>query len=243
MMRLEMYRELDAGRITTTALEISRRIAERFPGSGLSEVSVGLCSLADASALRAERLRRPNLKIRIGVTATVLVMVAIAASAALSVRVPGGAMTLSDLAQGLEAAVNDVIFLGLALFFLLSLESRSKRRVALDGLNDLRSIAHVIDMHQLTKDPEIERRLATDSDATGTLTRVELARYLDYCSELLSITSKLAALHLQAFSDPVVLDSVNGIQALTVGLSGKIWQKIMILDLIAAPESGIQTSL
>jgi hypothetical protein len=233
-----MYRELDPGRIITTAREISRRITERFPDSGLSDVSVGLCALADASALRAERLRRPNLRIRIGVTATVLVIVAIAASASLSVRVPGGAMTLSDLAQGLEAAVNDVIFLGLAIFFLLSLESRSKRRLALAGLNDLRSLAHVIDMHQLTKDPEIESRLATEPDAARTMTRVELARYLDYCSELLSITSKLAALHLQAFSDPVVLDSVNGIQALTVGLSGKIWQKIMILDLIGLPESG-----
>jgi hypothetical protein len=145
-------------------------------------------------------------------------------------------MTLSDVAQGLDAAVNDVIFLGLALFFLFSLESRSKRRVALRGLNDLRSIAHVIDMHQLTKDPEIEWRLASSADEPRTMTRVELARYLDYCSELLSITSKLAALHLQAFSDPIVLDSVNGIQALTLGLSGKIWQKIMILDLITTPE-------
>ena len=64
---------------------------------------------------------------------------------------------MSDLAQGLEAGVSDVIFLGVALFFLFSLEARSKRRQALAGLNDLRSIAHVIDMHQLTKDPEIAR--------------------------------------------------------------------------------------
>jgi hypothetical protein len=231
-----MYRQLDAGRITTTAREISRRITERFPDSGLSDVSAALCELAEASAHRAERLRRPDWRIRGAVIAAVVVILAIAVSAALSVQVPGGAMTLSDVVQGLEAAVNDVVFVGLALFFLLSLESRSKRRVALRGLNDLRSIAHVIDMHQLTKDPEIEWRLATTADPPRTMTRVELARYLDYCSELLSITNKLAALHLQAFSDPIVLDSVNGIQALTLGLSGKIWQKIMILDLIVAPE-------
>ncbi len=73
--------------------------------------------------------------------------------------------------------------------------------------------------------------------------RVELRRpagelianqYLDYCSELLAVTSKLAALHIQAFSDPVVADSVNGIQALTLGLSGKIWQKFMIVDLVGS---------
>ena len=65
------------------------------------------------------------------------------------------------------------------------------------------------------------------------MSRVEMAQYLDYCSELLAVTSKLAALHIQDFSDPVVAESVNGVQALTLGLSGKIWQKIMILDLVA----------
>jgi hypothetical protein len=50
----------------------------------------------------------------------------------------------------------------------------------------------------------------------------------------LSITSKLAALYVQSLKDPVVLESVNGIQALTIGLSGKIWQKIVILDTIVA---------
>jgi hypothetical protein len=237
-----MYRELDAGRITTTAREISRRISERFPGSGLSDVSAALCELSEASALCAAQLRRPDWRIRGAVAAAVILAVAIAMLAVLSVHVRGGTTTLSDLAQGLEAAVNNLVFLGLALFFLLSLESRSKRRRALGGLNDLRSIAHVIDMHQLTKDPELEVRLAATVDGGGTMRRAELARYLDYCSELLSITSKLAALHLQAFSDPVVLDSVNGIQALTLGLSGKIWQKIMILDLIAAPEPHRQAS-
>jgi hypothetical protein len=109
-----------------------------------------------------------------------------------------------------------------------------KRRIALLGLNELRSIAHIIDMHQLTKDPDhmIEPRAPTASSPSRTMTRIELARYLDYCSELLAITSKLAALHLQSSNESVVLDSVNGIQALTVGLSGKIWQKIMILDQI-----------
>ena len=80
----------------------------------------------------------------------------------------------------------------------------------------------------------ITRATTTASSPPRTMTRLELARYLDYCSELLAITSKLAALHLQSMNDPVVLDSVNGIQGLTVGLSGKIWQKIMILDSVAA---------
>jgi hypothetical protein len=65
------------------------------------------------------------------------------------------------------------------------------------------------------------------------MTLYQLTRYLDYCSELLAHTSKLAALHAQGFDDPAVLAAVNDVESLTQGLSAKIWQKIMILDLSA----------
>ncbi len=175
------------------------------------------------------------------VASAVVPLLAVAVSATLSVRVQFNSTGVSDLAQGLEAAINDVIFLVLAIYFLGTVESRLKRRIALRGLSELRSIAHVIDMHQLAKDPDylIEPGTATPSSPRRTMTRLELARYLAYCSEQLALTSKLAALHVQSFSESIVLDSVNGIQALTVGLSGKIWQKIMILDLINPPPAAI----
>ena len=233
-MGRDMYQALDSARISSTALEISRRLGEQFPGSGLSAVSTTLCGLADASANRAARLARPYWWIRALVSIALIAlvaMVAIAVFALLRIRV-SDAGSWAELAQGLEATVSNVVFLGVAIFFLLSLETRAKRRLALRGLNELRSIAHVIDMHQLTKDPPTTRRL--DSTQEPIMSRIEMAQYLDYCSELLAVTSKLAALHIQAFSDPVVGDSVNGIQALTLGLSSKIWQKIMILDLVAS---------
>jgi len=62
------------------------------------------------------------------------------------------------------------------------------------------------------------------------MTRFELSRYLDYCTELLSLTSKVASLYVQDVQDPVVLDAVNDVENLATGLSAKIWQKIMILD-------------
>jgi len=230
-----MYRQLDAARITETARDISRHIAARFPGSGLSRVSLDLCAVAEETVARIDRLERPNWLMRASVAGAILLLLAVAASAISAIRAGGTTMSIADMLQGFEAAVNDLVFLGLAVAFLATLETRLKRRIALTSLNELRSIAHIIDMHQLAKDPEfaVERfGKATDPNAKHS---VDLARYLDYCSEMLAITSKLAALHIQSFSDTVVLDSVNGIQALTVGLSGKIWQKIMILDLFAAP--------
>ena len=65
----------------------------------------------------------------------------------------------------------------------------------------------------------------------------ELGRYLDYCSELLSMISKTAAIYVQEFPDSVALDAVNEITSLTNGLSRSIWQKIMLLDRIQTDEA------
>ena len=63
-----------------------------------------------------------------------------------------------------------------------------------------------------------------------TMTDFELSRYLDYCSEMLSLTGKVATLYVQRFDDPVALSAVDQIEDLTTGLSRKIWQKIVIIN-------------
>ena len=62
------------------------------------------------------------------------------------------------------------------------------------------------------------------------MSKFEVTRYLDYCSEMLSLISKLAALYAQNLPDAVVIDAVNDIEELTTNLSSKIWQKITIID-------------
>jgi hypothetical protein len=61
------------------------------------------------------------------------------------------------------------------------------------------------------------------------MSRFEVSRYLDYCSEMLSLTGKIAALYIQEFDDDVALAAVNEVENLTTGLSRKIWQKLMIV--------------
>ncbi|TMP99740.1 MAG: hypothetical protein E6L09_08785 [Verrucomicrobia bacterium] len=70
----------------------------------------------------------------------------------------------------------------------------------------------------------------TKSSPRRTMTDFELSRYLDYCSEMLSLIGKVAALYVQRFDDPVALSAVDEIEDLTTGLSRKIWQKIMIIN-------------
>lgn len=138
----------------------------------------------------------------------------------------------SELAQGIESFINDIVFVGIAVFFLLTIETRIKRRRVLRHISQFRSIAHVIDMHQLTKDPErVRKRLVdTTSSPAVDLTPVLLSRYLDYCSEMLSVLGKLAAICVQRLDDAATLAAVNDIEDFTTGLSRKVWQKIMIIE-------------
>ena len=62
------------------------------------------------------------------------------------------------------------------------------------------------------------------------MTPFELARYLDYCAEMLSLTGKLAALYGERTNDPEITGAVNDIENLTANIARKIWQKIMMLD-------------
>ena len=143
---------------------------------------------------------------------------------------PDEELSFVDLVQTFEAGVNDLIFISLAIFFVVRLERRMKRQKALDMLHKLRSLAHIIDMHQLTKDPDSIARedQRTSSSPIRDMTAYEVKRYFDYCSEMLAILSKLAALLIQDFDDPVTLNAVNEIESLTSGLSRKIWQKIIV---------------
>lgn len=94
----------------------------------------------------------------------------------------------------------------------------------------LRSIAHLIDAHQLTKDPNVApgSSFNTKHSPKRVMTPYELNRYLDYCSEMLSFVGKIGFLYVQKFDGPVAVKSVNDLEALATALSRKVWQKIMI---------------
>jgi hypothetical protein len=140
-------------------------------------------------------------------------------------------MTITEFIQVIESGVNDLVFAGAAIVFLMTIEVRIKRRRALKAIHELRSIAHVIDMHQLTKDPEmiLHRGRETGVLPPRSMSLFELSRYLDYCSEALSLTGKIAAIYVQHFDDAVALQAVNEVEDLTTSLARKIWQKLSIL--------------
>lgn len=230
-----MYRELNPQRIVETSDLLQKRINERFAASSLSRVALEVAEVARSAQQVSEWLARPIMGVRLMVGAAVLLLAAAVAAAISTVNVDVRGAGFFERAQGIEAAINDLIFVGVAIYFLLSLEQRIKRARALKELHVLRSLAHVVDMHQLTKDPErllsgSGQRLDTASSPKRDMSPFQLTRYLDYSSELLAILSKIAAIYVQRFNDAETLRAAGDIEDLTVGLSRNIWQKIMILD-------------
>lgn len=228
-----MYRTLNAARIVETIQQLQRRVSERFPGAGLSEVCAELRAIADEAQQRATAVAKPDWLLRSLVAGLLIAgLVLLAALGWLMLLNTRASDDLFGTLQAVDSAFNILILMGASLFFLVSLEDRRKRRLALTALHELRSIVHVIDMHQLTKDPSTDVSSAappTPSSPERDLSPEQMLRYLDYCSEMLSLSSKVAALYAQSYPDPVVTETVSDIERTATGLSQKIWQKINII--------------
>lgn len=232
------YRTLDPDRIIDTLGKLERRIGERFPGSGLSQVCRELNEIAGDSKVRVKAATEPNMPLRIAIGAVLLAGLALLVYVGGIIEVKRDAENLFGVLEGIDAGVNILVLMGAGVFFLATIETRMHRQRALDDLHELRSIVHVIDMHQLTKDPSKPNWVgaATKSSPPPPLTPFELSRYLDYCSEMLSLAAKIAALYAQGTRDPIVIETSSDIGQLTSNLSAKIWQKITILHgQIASP--------
>ncbi|GAA4277813.1 hypothetical protein [Aquimarina mytili] len=211
---------------------LEKRISDRFPESSLKDVCLQFLHVAQQSKRNIDWISTPNIALRICSYLIILIGLGGLLYSITYIDLEIENTTLANVVTISEAIFNDIILIGAAIFFLISLESRLKTKRALTSLNQLRVIAHVIDMHQLTKDPYVADlpETATQNSPKRSLTKFELQRYLDYCSETAALIGKVAALYSQSLPDESVVRAVNEIEILTTGLSRKIWQKLTILN-------------
>jgi hypothetical protein len=223
--------KLEASEIQKTISHLYHRINDRFPDAGLAEVCRRLHEVSMEVNQTVRWIARPNYWLRIGVSGLVILVTALLAISLFQLKIETDGITLFDFVQMSEAAVNELVLIGAGIITLITYESRRKRRRVIEATNRLRSIAHVVDAHQLTKDPDRLSRIhtLTPHSPSENLDAFGLGRYLDYCSEMLALISKLGFLFVQDFHDPVATEAVNDLENLTTGLARKIWQKIIIL--------------
>jgi len=225
---------LSAAPVQEMVVRLEHRIAARFPDRGLRGVARDLTLMAGEVADNALETQRRLRSVRVfarGLSLVVVVATVAVLAVALRDAVRAGALSTFEWVPLIESIINDLVFAAIAVYFLYALPGRLARERLLTQLHRLRSLAHIVDMHQLTKDPERLRpgfRPTAESVDPG-LSRDDLERYLDYCSELLSLVGKVAALCAEESQDSVVLETVSTIETLTTSMSRKIWQKISLL--------------
>ncbi|BBM88262.1 hypothetical protein [Candidatus Uabimicrobium amorphum] len=227
----KQYRSLKSEEIVKTITRLHERVGERFPNSGLVNVTK---EVRDVASEAKDLLNKINSPHKIYRTLSIVLIMGIVALFLWILSQLGEVKKLPstlEFLEFLEAGISSMVFIGAGIFFLWSLETRYKRHLIVKAIHELRSLAHVVDMHQLTKDPEtlFMRKNKTKSSPERKLTPYQIHRYLDYCSELLSIISKVGSLYVDEFADQASLNAVDSLETLTNGLSRKIWQKLNIL--------------
>ena len=226
--------QLVADHVHATVQQLERRIQARFGERGLTKAARDLGQLVTTVQSQAGqshvRVGRTTVTAR---TFSVLIVTSTVFLLAYSLReaVVHGLEEPADWVPLLESVINDLVFAAIAVVFLWAFPERFERRTLLRLLHRLRSLAHVIDMHQLSKDPEqvMPTYVRTAQSVSHGLDADQLHHYLDYCSEMLSLTAKTAALCAEHSSDDVVLNTVSTLETLTTELSNKIWQKISLI--------------
>ncbi|MDZ7627011.1 MAG: hypothetical protein U5J99_01235 [Parvularculaceae bacterium] len=228
-------RTLRADLVIETIDRLERRIAARFPEAGLRRVCADLSAAARQLAAEAERLNRPQRWIRVGAWAVVAAGAGALGLIAASLHYDGVDLDAASFIQLLEPAMNLAVLVGIGLVGLSQAEMRWKRGRALSYLHSLRSIIHVVDMHQLTKDPYAlgDHLPLTEHSPKRILPAPLLERYLDYCSEMAALAGKLAALLAQSCTDPGVVGAAGDVEALTASLTRNCWQKIALIARVA----------
>lgn len=227
------YQRLDHAAVEASTEALQERIRARFPDRGLWEVCAELTALvrevSTDSGISRRRVRLARVLSRLAIVVIIVFIVVALSLAAVDILSSPEDLSPIDWLPLLETMINDAVFAGLAVFFLLAVPERMERARVLRLLHRLRSLAHVIDMHQLTKVPE---RVEKGSKENGgiDLTRGQLTQYLDYCTEMLSLVGKTAALFAEDTTDGDIVDAVEGIETLTSDMARKVWQKITVIQ-------------
>jgi hypothetical protein len=226
--------QLVGDHVGVTVERLERRILARFGERGLTKAARDLRRLVDLVQTEAResrtRMRRMTLATR-ATSITIIAATLLAMVFSLRAPVKDGLARTVDWVPLVDSTISDLVFAAIAVLFLWATPERLERRALLGVLYRLRSFAHVVDMHQLSKDPEQVRSTYTPTEQSiqHGLDADQLHHYLDYCSEMLSLTAKTAALCAEHSSDGVVLETIFTIETLSTELSNKIWQKISLL--------------
>src|SRR5687768_5301686 len=125
-----MYNELQLDQIARTIQRLEQRISERFPESGLSKVEGELLRFAEETGPIITKKRKPHRLLQLAIIFAIVILVGVPLALLATFRSSDlGIAGLAGWFQIIESIIQDAIFLGVAIYFLVTVETRLDRRV------------------------------------------------------------------------------------------------------------------
>jgi hypothetical protein len=210
---------LNEGDIQRMLKEEQSKICESFPEASLRHTSLTILTIALEIPSTIKWIMKRNYFVMI----TLFLLFATVGSGLYytwkNMNITFSGVNIAEFAQMFDASFSFLVLLGSGAYFLFSYQSRARKQKLVRAINKLIGLTHVVESHQLTKDPD--HNPYKDSKM--------LAKYLNYCTDLLALISKIGFLYVQALNEPEAQSIEGDLETLTSGISRKIWQKIMLV--------------
>ena len=217
---------LDQVKIIQTAEHLASRVRSRFPDSALAGLAADLAGIARVTNERARQALKPNRVIRgAGLLAGILGALGLwyiidhIKRHLIDAHFEFG--NISDLFQAADAGFNILVALAGALWFLVTLEARVKRKQALAYIGELLEFIQVIDVTQLYFTPELYK---SNSSPDSTPPRFDHT-YLLFCIEMLGLIGNLAPLYNRGDMDDSVWRATSDVLMLANAIEGRLFAK------------------
>jgi hypothetical protein len=221
---------LDLNKIIATAKNLTDDIHARLPQTSLAKLADELLQITEATEDHLQRANRPIIAIRVSTSlAAVLGLLGMSYLIHhLKTRWEFG--TISEFVEGTDAGFNLILILAGALWSLLTLESRIKRKEILGSIEELREFVHVIDLTQLYYTPELYRARRDNPRSS----RILDDSYLLFCTQMLGVLGNLASLYTRGGAGDSILRAASEVEMLAIAISTKQLSKAEAVRKMAA---------
>jgi len=212
---------IDPARIIETAENLARQVSDRLPGSSLAELAVELARIAHVTDERASQARTPIHAIRAGSFLAIGAGIVLVSFLLMHIHARWEFGTITELFEATDAGFNLLALLAGAIWFLVKLEARIKRKRALESVEELREFIHVIDVTQLYYTPDLYNREAASSHSSLKLDH----HYLLFCTQMLAVIGNLAPLYTRGAAGDSILRAVSDVEMLANAITAKLQSK------------------
>ena len=225
-MKPNKKHRLDPAKIILTAENLTHRVSSRFPDSTLAGLADDLAEIARETDERSRLAQKPNRLIRgAGWLAGILGILGIwyfidrIQTHLIDAKMEFG--TVTDLFESADAGFNILVALAGALWFLVTIEARFKRKQILEHIGELLEFIQLIDATQLYCTPELYK---SNLPPNGKQSRFDHT-YLLLCNEMLGVISNLAPLYTRGNMDDSVWRAASNVVKLVNAIEGRLFAK------------------